>query len=147
MFFNLSDSVITVNGQEIDGWGSNQSVFEIPNAPNLGAATSGGSGHALYSTTKQRQVDVVYRLQVNTASAKFMGELAEGGNAELNGTAENTNTGLYATMVSGAFVDVPKWVPQGSNGEVGDLVFTVRYNRVYTDWSGLQVVDAPEDPD
>ena len=147
MFFNLKDTVVEVNGQEIDGWGSNQSVLEIPNAPNLGNATSGGSGHALYSTTKQRQVDVVYRLQVNTQSAKFMGELAEAGNAVLNGTAVNTNTGLSATMVDGTFVDVPKWVPQGANGEVGDLVFTVRYNRVYTDWSQLDVVEAPPDPD
>ena len=141
-FINLRDTTVEINGTEITGWGASTSVLEFPDETLLGAATAGGSGIALYSRTEQRQVDVTFNIQANSSDARFMMQQAD--NAELvQGSVTQTNTGINIELQDGAFVSRGVFPTLGPNGEVGDLSFVIRFNRVVPDYSGLDAQAPP----
>ena len=141
-YINLEDTVVEINGTRIDGWGSSASVLEIPAETLLGSATAGGGGIALYSKTQQRQVDITLNIQANSASARFLQQQID--NDELvQGSVTQTNTGISVELQDGAFVSRDSFPTLGPNGEVGDLAFVIRFNRVVPDYSAAQVQSPP----
>ena len=136
--YSIEHTIVTLNGHTIEGWGDEAAAIEFPEMEVTDWVYS-PDGKMMGTRSGQKGGAMTFRIQANSISSawfarKFQKYLHNDGAPErFDGTYENTNMGISATLTNGYFTSGPGGQNIGTEAAVQEYVLNFEQIRMNMD--------------